>query len=269
MMRLILAGVIAVTSLFSSALVAENTSWDFDLAPYVWALNVNGDSQFGNLQSEVDIGFDQILENLDMAAMVHMEARKDRWLLFGDLVYGKITIEDAVPPLSLGPFNIGNQTFGPFAVTPDVEVEGKMTFLEAAIGYAIKEAAKPTDWSIYLYGGARYSAYDAEISFKRLDRKVSLDTDWVDPIVGIKARKNLSDNWHLLLSGDIGGFGIGSASDSSASGHIIFSYNWKDKTKLLLGYKALYQDYTTGSGSRQFTWDGTMHGPVIGLNIKF
>ena len=35
------------------------------------------------------------------------------------------------------------------------------------------------------------------------------------------------------------------------------------------GYKALYQDYTTGSGQQQFRWDTTMHGPILGLSIRF
>src|SRR3974377_596587 len=33
---------------------------------------------------------------------------------------------------------------------------------------------------------------------------------WVDPIVGLKLKKNLTSKWHFSIEGDIGGFGAGS-----------------------------------------------------------
>jgi len=35
------------------------------------------------------------------------------------------------------------------------------------------------------------------------------------------------------------------------------------------GYRASHQDFEDGSGARKFEWDMTLHGPVVGLNIRF
>ncbi len=39
--------------------------------------------------------------------------------------------------------------------------------------------------------------------------------------------------------------------------------------RVLVGYRALYQDYEKGSGASKFEWDVTVHGPVMALNIEF
>ena len=41
---------------------------------------------------------------------------------------------------------------------------------------------------------------------------------------------------------------------------------WKH-VSLFGGYRALYQDYSTGSGNNKFAFDATMQGPILGLNI--
>ena len=37
----------------------------------------------------------------------------------------------------------------------------------------------------------------------------------------------------------------------------------------IFGYRALYQDYSEGSGSDRFEYKATMHGPIFGLSIGF
>jgi hypothetical protein len=69
------------------------------------------------------------------------------------------------------------------------------------------------------------------------------------------------------LRGDIGGFGIGSDITWNLVGMVDFK-PWKH-VGLFGGYRALYQDYSTGSGSNKFKFDATMHGPLLGLNITW
>ncbi|MGD9290020.1 MAG: hypothetical protein PVG74_20545 [Desulfobacterales bacterium] len=33
------------------------------------------------------------------------------------------------------------------------------------------------------------------------------------------------------------------------------------------GYRVLYQDYSTGSRNNRFSYDATMYGPILGLDI--
>jgi hypothetical protein len=35
------------------------------------------------------------------------------------------------------------------------------------------------------------------------------------------------------------------------------------------GYRGLYTDYETGSGSDRFSYDATVHGPLLGIDIRW
>jgi hypothetical protein len=43
----------------------------------------------------------------------------------------------------------------------------------------------------------------------------------------------------------------------------------EDNARVVGGYRAMYQDYTDGSGDNKFEWDVTLHGPILGLSIEF
>ena len=38
---------------------------------------------------------------------------------------------------------------------------------------------------------------------------------------------------------------------------------------IVLGYRALYDDYDDGTGNNRFVFDAWMYGPIIGLNFNF
>jgi hypothetical protein len=90
--------------------------------------------------------------------------------------------------------------------------------------------------------------------------------DWVDPFIGLRPRGRLSERWEYALRGDIGGFGVGSrfAWQAAATLGYRFELFGFDATAIG-GYRALAQDYD----SRSLTYDVTLHGPVIGLNLRF
>jgi len=71
--------------------------------------------------------------------------------------------------------------------------------------------------------------------------------------------------------GDIGGFGAGSEFTWQAAGMVGYRFGLfgDDNARVLAGYRALYQDYKSGSGSNEFKWDMTLHGPVLALAISF
>jgi hypothetical protein len=69
---------------------------------------------------------------------------------------------------------------------------------------------------------------------------------------------------------DVGGFGVGSDFAWSALG--LFGWRFAllgQDAAALWGYRALGQDYSTGSGRQRFEWDVIMHGPAIGLTVRF
>jgi hypothetical protein len=61
----------------------EQSGWDFHVAPYFWFLSIDGDLTVKGQESDVDVGFDKIWDELNIAAMLEFEARKGRWGLYG------------------------------------------------------------------------------------------------------------------------------------------------------------------------------------------
>ena len=74
------------------------------------------------------------------------------------------------------------------------------------------------------------------------------------------------------MIGDVGGFGVGSDFTWGAMGTIGYNFRLfseKNNARAAVGYRAIYQDYTDGSGDDKFKWDVTYHGPILGLVIEF
>jgi hypothetical protein len=94
---------------------------------------------------------------------------------------------------------------------------------------------------------------------------------WFDPLVGVRLRHQFAPTWNFALSGDVGGFDVGSRfswqvlalleHEIHRSQNIVWSG--------MLGYKALSVDYTQGSGLSLYKFDMTMHGPIFGITARF
>lgn len=92
-----------------------------------------------------------------------------------------------------------------------------------------------------------------------LDETFSLDKWWIDPLVGMRAIVGLTDRIELAVVGDIGGFGIGSASQFTWEARGMLGYRITDGWTLALGYSAIGLDRKQGSSG----FDGTLQGPVL------
>ena len=88
---------------------------------------------------------------------------------------------------------------------------------------------------------------------------------WIDPIVGARVGADVSEKISVLLMGNVGGFGIGSASDFSWETVAAATYRLGDSWSLIGGYRALGFD-REGSDVRL---DLIMHGPVVGAVYRF
>ena len=94
---------------------------------------------------------------------------------------------------------------------------------------------------------------------------------WVDPVVGLRARHRFSQRQELTVRGDIGGFGLGSQFSWQAVG--VYSYAWDleggQKLAALLGFRALGVNYSSGSGNDALSINQTLYGPVFGISYRF
>jgi len=94
--------------------------------------------------------------------------------------------------------------------------------------------------------------------------------DWWDPYMGLRLRQQRGPGKELVLRGDIGGFGVG----SDFTWHINGGYNFNTRilghdATALIGYRALYVDYSEGNGANKLAFDWLWHGPTLGLKFTW
>jgi len=93
---------------------------------------------------------------------------------------------------------------------------------------------------------------------------------WVDPIIGSRATVDLYKHFQLLMGGDIGGFGVGAHFTAAVTGLLGYRFQLFGREAIAqAGYRAFWQNYSTRTDGSLFRWDVTLHGPVLGLTIRF
>lgn len=224
--------------------------WEFTLEPYGLAASIDGDAGLGRVAAApVAVDASTILENLEVGAMLHAEARKDKWGLMLDLIYVKLGLAGSTPRGGIA----------------DVEIEQLVA--ESFLSYRIGNER----WLVDVYGGARHWDIDVDLQLTGLGTTtLSRGDNWWDPVVGARAVRRLNDKWSLSLRGDIGGFGIASDFTWQASSGV--GYDFTDWFSLSVHYRALGVDYDNDvpSGSPGFfAYDTITHGPQVGFMFKF
>ena len=122
-------------------------------------------------------------------------------------------------------------------------------------------AVRSESVSLDILAGARMNWLEVDLGIGTTTR--SADESWVDPIVGMRFRAQLSPSFYFRAEGDIGGFDVGS--DLTWQAMAGFGWSFRDNGGLFLGYRALGTDYSDGG----FTYDLVAHGPLIGLELTF
>jgi len=259
MMRARLMGMFAagllVVGTASAARAADDDpdAWHVTITPYVWAAGLYGDVTVRGRDAELDASFLDTLESTDtlVGFQGHLVVTRGRWGVFGDLSYVKTKVEDAG--------------------ATGLDVTNRMWLIEFGAQYRLLDttADRVPGFTLDVYGGGRYSFLELDLDTRGAP-SLNQSKDWVDPIVGGRLGVHLSEHVFLLVAGDVGGFGVGSDFAWSILG--LFGYKWEAsgiEWAILAGYRALGQDYTTGSGPQRFRWDTVMHGPVLGFSIRF
>lgn len=217
---------------------AQDDSWKIEVTPYVWMAALEGDVTAGPLSVPLDVSFGDVLEDLEIAFIGHLEAHNDQWAVFTDVVY-----------LELG------------RAQRNLDFDVTQLILEGGVGYRLSD-------SFEAIAGVRYWNLDTRVG-RVIDPMLELESekDWVDPIVGGRFLVPLSDKWALGLRGDLGGFGAG----SEFSWNVAAFFNWQvsESVSLLGGYRALGVDYEDSDSAVAFKYDTTTHGPGIAASFQF
>jgi hypothetical protein len=224
---------------------AKEKNWDFQLAPlYLWMVNMDGEMGIGPIDTGVTVDFGTLFDNLETIFTVHFEGvHRSNWGFLLDISYLDIS---------------ASQSGGPLALNIDFT-----TILAEAGGYY---RFSRDQHAFDVLAGIRYTKMEPEITFTTPPLpKFDKTEDWVDPIVGVRYVYNFTDKWLLNLRGDIGGFGAGCDFTWNAIGFVQWQ-PWK-YAGIFAGYRALDQDYETGSGADRFKYDMRLHGPVLAVNF--
>lgn len=222
--------------------------WTFAVSPYFWAAGLSGDiAQFG-LPTTIHISpdFGDILQNLDFAAMAIGEARNDRYSIFGDVMYTKLSIDSGTP-------------LGIVATSVDVTSETFAGLVGA--GYSV---VKDESGYLDLVAGARIWSVNTEIAlnggaFDGTD--VSDGQTWVDGLVGVRGRYAFDENLYVT------GWGLVGAGQANVDWDVAaaLGYQFSDTWSAVAGYRALGVDYDSDG----FVFDVVQQGPIMGLVAHF
>ena len=230
---------------------SADNGWKFELAPYLWMANISGDVTIRGFQASTDVSFSDIWDNLDFATELHFEAWKGPWAFFLDPTYLKMSSDAKV-----GATNVSVKS--EMAL---VEFGGIYRLIEEPLGEKQKRFV-----ALDLLLGGRYNSLKGTLEFPG-GLQPNGEQDWLDPFLGARLRWEFFPKLELILRSDLGGFGIGSKIAWNNS--LLLQYKPKDWLGLVVGYRNLYMDYESGSGSNLFKYDVTMQGPIIALHFSF
>ncbi len=234
-----------VPSLTDTQPVASTDSgWQVRAALYGWGTALDGDVTLRGRNVPVDVGFDDVLDNLDFAVMGAVEIGNGKWSFLADLFYAELSSSNSRG--NLGFETQLDQFIGNFIVAYNVLDNGCSRF--------------------DVYGGARVNSLDADLNIttNRIGTfSGSESKTWVDPIIGVRFQQELSDKFFFRAVGDIGGFGI--ESDLTWQALAGIGYRVNDSGSVVLGYRGIGTDYSDGN----FGYDVISHGVLLGFEYKF
>jgi len=223
-----------------AARAQEAQQWTFDASLYGLAAGMSGDIGIGPINADVNLGFDQIWDNLEFGAMGKVRVGYARWAFNTDVVY-----------MGLGASKNG------------VSVDMDQWMVEPTISYRLGK-------NFEALAGVRYNNLSGEIRGPGILPTPRIPTgtqDWWDPIVGANLNLPLGKGFSFNVRGDIGGFGVGS--DFAWQVFPYLSWQFAQWGSLQAGYRWLYMSYETGSGASRFKYDMLNQGPQLGVTFTF
>ncbi len=233
----------------------------FYVGVYGWVSAIEGDVYELGRKFEIDISMEEVLDYLDRALFVYTEAHYGRFFAAFQGSFVELSDDESGRLL-------------------DVDVDIEQEIFELRFGYEVyrqtlgsgseTRAGWPRELVFDVFAGTRYTSLDVTVDTRILDAgtlEVDLDGDTWDVIIGARVKADLSDRLFLIVSGDVGGFGIDGGSEFSWQAQGAFGYRLAHYAELLLGYRAIGTDTVSGSPRKGIDW--VQHGLYIGFGFRF
>lgn len=248
---LIAAGALLGTRQGVADEAGKQRGWSVTFAPYIWAMRLDGDVRMRNTETDVDVGFKDLVKDLNFGAMAYTDIRTERFGVFANPTIARLKSDEDVGSL-------------------DIDVTTDTVLLSLGAFYRVAELDLGTTASgfkrtmaIVPAAGVRWTYLRLELDSRRSSDK---SQQWLDPIVGVRTFTDLSQHWVLTMAGDVGGFSDNPNSSWNVQAYLSYRTNIGNVlTNIGFGYRALHQKYRKSN----FEWDVTMHGPIIGTSFRF
>lgn len=241
---------------------SEN-QWQFSATPYIWLPGIYGEVTLRGLTAKVNASFSDLYDHTD----THV----------GFLGEGEAWKGDFGGFVNINYFDLeqNNARVGPLTV----DVSSKVLVFGFGLAYHVGDwyfggpmgdgAGRTRRIRLDASAGGRYTTLDGGLTIVGLtDRNKS--QDWVDPVIGGRVVVDLTDRVNAIIQADVGGTSTSNDFTWSATGLLGYRFDFFGlEAHALAGYRALAQNYATGSGSQRFRWNTTMRGPILGMNVRF
>lgn len=220
------------------------------LEAYLFFAGMKGTIGLGNLpDAEVDESFGDIVENLEMGAMLYVEANVNPWAISSDFIYMRLGSDINPSPI----INSGSAEARQLSWEVGV-IRKLLPWLEAGIGLQLNNIKSELDLNFNTPNGP-------------VERSSELDETWIDPLIIARVKYPLGQNWLLLFRPSIGGFGV--ASDLTWQIQARATYRVSPLFQISAGYRVVGVDYEKGSGQDRFLYDINSFGPEIRFGFNF
>jgi hypothetical protein len=239
--------------------------WTFVVAPYLWAISLDGDAEVKGVETDVDVPFSDAVKDLSFGGMLLVDARRGRFGIAANGVFTRVSPNEEVGPIEID-------------ATSDLAQLGVGPYYRAiAWQYGETAAGQPLRLIVEPWVGARLNHLRLELELNRQGRFQDVDLGrvgqhfddsetWVDPIVGTRFALNLTERWIVAGEADVGGVLAGSDLSWNVQGYLGYRTSVLGQpTTFAIGYRALYVDYD----HNEFKWDVTQHGPILGALLRF
>lgn len=245
--RTAVAAIAAGSVLCSSVAFAQEDAWGFEVTPYLWAAGIDGDVTIRGHEAEVDAGFDDLIDVVDIAGALLGVAYRNHFVMWTQLDYVATDTDE---------LDADEQPAG-----GKLQLESDMFMGTLAFGYRLGEPNDRRTVDVLL--GVRYLDVENELTLESLGR-FDHSRDYLDPVLIARPSFRFSDRWRFNPT-----FSIGAGGDSELTWEVQpqLQFQIKDHLALRFGYRNLHYDIESDGGFNEF--DASYQGFMIGLGGTF
>jgi hypothetical protein len=221
---------------------ARSEDWKFSVGAYLWGSSIKGTTRAGD---DIDVGFSDILDDLEMAAMGIVEVRKGKWGLVSDIIYIRMAQDLNETPVS------------------KEELTLDTWIIQSAATYNL---VSQENYTLDVLAGARYlyikADVDVDIGPVTLGGDIS-EGIW-NGIVGVRGYINLPKQWFSSYHADVG------TGDTKLTYQLLGNIGYKfEKTAVVAGYRYLAWEFDQDDDLGGILDEFILQGPYVGVRYVF